>query len=135
MLGTAVDITTMDFSIFDAFPNAIISGVWQIGTCQHGTIVGNEFTKVADIDVIIDEGNNSDINATPESLTADLLVYVYPNQLPTVNTNALVSEYMLYDSQNDHYYAITDAGVGKNQHTGRIEHLELKLTQTEVVNE
>lgn len=124
----------MDYSIFDAFPNAIISGVWQIGTCQHGTIVGNQFTKVGDLDVIIDEGSNSNINATVETLNSDTLIYVWPQQLPTLNTNTLVADYMVYDSENDHYYMITDAGIGKNQHTGNIEHVELKLTQTEVAD-
>jgi hypothetical protein len=124
----------MDISIFDAFPKAIISGIWQIGTCQHGTLIGNQFEKVADIDVIIDDGSSSDINTTPEALTSDLLVYVCPEQMPTTRTNVLVSDYMLYDSEEDNYYMIVDAGVGKNQHTGNIEHLELELVQTEVVD-
>ena len=93
----------MDISIFDAFPNAIISGVWEIGTCQHGTLVGNTFTKIADLNVIVDEGSNS-------------------------------STYMLHNNQNDGYYEIVDAGIGKNQHTGNIEHLELKVVRTEVTN-
>lgn len=134
MLGTVVDITTMDTSIFDAFPNAIISGVWSIGTCQHGTLVGNQYTKVADIDVVIDEGSSSNINTAPETLDSDLLVYVMPEQMPTLRTNKLVSDYMLYDSSEDDYYMIVDAGVGKNQHTGVIEHLELKLVQTEIAD-
>lgn len=134
MLDTAADIITMDTSIFDAFPKAIISGVWQIGTCQHGTILGNQFEKAADIDVIIDDGSSSEINTTPEALTSDLLVYVCPEQLPTTRTNMLVSDYMLYDSEEDCYYMIVDAGVGKNQHTGKIEHIELELVQTEVVD-
>ena len=46
MLGTGVIIITMDTSIFEAFPNAIISGVWEIGTCQHGTLVGNQYNKI-----------------------------------------------------------------------------------------
>ena len=124
----------MDISIFDVFSNAIISGVWQIGTCQHGTLVGNVFTKEADLDVVIDEGNASVVNTTPEQLKSDLLVYVKPEQMPTIRTNKLVSSYMLYDSENDDYYEIIDAGVGKNQHTGNIEHLELKVVQTEVAD-
>ena len=124
----------MDLSVFKAFSNAIIYGEWQIGTCQHGSVVGNVFNKVADLDVILDEGNSSSVNTTPESLRSDLLVYVKPEQLPTIRTNKLVSSYMLYDSANDDYYMIVDAGVGKNQHTGEIEHLELKVVQTEVVD-
>lgn len=124
----------MDISIFDVFSNAIISGVWQIGTCQHGTLVGNVFTKEADLDVVIDEGNATVVDTTPEELKSDLLVYVKPEQMPTIRTNKLVSSYMLYDSENDDYYEIIDAGVGKNQHTGNIEHLELKVVQTEVAD-
>lgn len=124
----------MDFSIFDAFPNAIISGVWSIGECHHGTLIGNQYQKIADIDVVIDEGSNSAINVTPESLNSDLLVYVPPEQMPTIRTNQLVSDYMLYDSSADDYYMIVDAGIGKNQHTGAIEHIELKLVQTEIAN-
>lgn len=133
----------MDTSIFKAFPNAIISGVWQIGTCKHGTVVGNQFTLLDNIDVIIDEGYNSKISVTPESLGSDLLIYVKPCQMPKeINklymasqiVTALVANYMLHDTATDTYYLITDAGVGKNQHTGKIEHIELKVVATEVVN-
>lgn len=124
----------MDFSIFNAFPKAIISGVWQIGTCQHGTLIGNVFEKTADIDVVIDEGNNSSVDTDIETIKSDILIYCRPEQMPTLNTNTLVSGYMLYDSSEDNYYMIIDAGVGKNQHTGVIEHIELKVVQTEVTD-
>ena len=133
----------MDISIFDAFPHAIISGIWQLGTCQHGTIVGNQFQKVADIDVIIDEGYNSSIDTTPENLGSNLLIYVKPCQFPKEINELfmtsqvvvqLVANYMLYNSAEDSYYMIVDAGIGKNQHTGNIEHIELKVVQTEVAN-
>lgn len=133
----------MDISIFDAFPNAIISGVWQIGTCKHGTVVGNQFNSLNSVDVIIDEGYNSNISTTPETIGSDMLVYVKPCQMPKevdrlMMTNqvvvALVTNYMLYNSANDTYYMIVDAGVGKNQHTGNIEHLELKLRETEIAD-
>lgn len=132
----------MDTSIFKAFPEAIISGVWQIGTCQHGTVVGNQFTSLGTIDVIIDEGYNSSINNTPEAIGSDLLIYVKPCQMPKAINDLmlqsqvvvqLVTNYMLYNSAEGLYYMITDAGVGKNQHTGKIEHIELKVTPTEIV--
>ena len=125
----------MDFSIFNAFPKAIISGVWQIGTCQHGTLIGNVFEKTADIDVVIDEGNNSSVDTDIETIKSDMLIYCKPEQMPTTNTNTLVAGYMLYDSSEDNYYMIIDAGIGKNQHTGVIEHIELKVVQTEVTDE
>ena len=124
----------MDISIFDAFPNAIISGVWEIGTCQHGTLVGNTFTKIADLNVIVDEGSNSSVNNTIEALNSDFLIYAMPCQVLNIDTNQLVSTYMLHNNQNDGYYEIVDAGVGKNQHIGNIEHLELKVVRTEVTN-
>lgn len=124
----------MDISVFEVFRNAIITGEWEIGTCQHGSVVGNVFEKVADLDVILDEGSNSNVNATPETLNSDLLVYVKPEQLPTTRTRKLVSGYMLHNSVDDDYFEIIDAGIGKNQHTGQIEHLELKVVQTEVAD-
>lgn len=124
----------MDLSIFEAFPNAIISGVWQIGTCQHGTVVGNQFKKINDIDVVVDEGFNSSINSTPETLRSDMLIYAFPCQMPVLNANALVSGYMLYNSEDNTYFEIVDAGIGKNQHTGLVEHVELKVVQTEVAD-
>lgn len=122
----------MDISIFDAFPSAIVSGVWQLGSFQHGSLVGNVWNKVGDLDVIIDEGSSSSVNNTPEILNSDLLVYVKPEQLPTLRTNTLVAGYMLYNADEGCYYEIIDAGIGKNQHTGNIEHVELKVVQTEV---
>lgn len=125
----------MDLSIFDAFANAIIYGVWQIGTSKRGTVIGSQFTKVADLDVVIDEGASAEITTRPEELTSDMLVYVKPEQMPTIRANQLVSGYMLYDSENDDYYEIIAVGIGKNQHTGIVEHLELQVVQTEVTNE
>lgn len=133
--GIAVDYTIMDLSIFEAFSFAIISGVWQIGTYTRGGVVGNVFTKTNDLDVIIDEENASTITSNPENLTTGMLIYVKPEQMPTLNTNELVSDYMLYDSENDDYYAITFASVGKNQHKGTIEHIELTVVQTEALGE
>lgn len=133
----------MDTSIFKAFPNAIISGVWVIGTCQHGTVVGNTFNPINGLDVIIDEGFSSNVTTTPESLQSDMLIYAKPCQMPKeVNqlmttsqiVTALVTNYMLYNTADDCYYMIVDAGIGKNQHTGRIEHIELKVLPTEVTN-
>lgn len=134
-IGIAVDYMTMDLSIFEAFSFAIISGVWQIGTYTRGGVVGNVFTKTNDLDVIIDEENASTITTNPENLTNGMLIYAKPEQMPTLNTNELVSDYMLYDSENDDYYAITFAGVGKNQHKSIIEHIELTVVQTEALGE
>ena len=124
----------MDISIFEAFPNAIVSGVWEIGQCKHGTIIGNQFVPYRPIDIVVDEGFSSNISSTPEAIFSDMLIYCYPNQMPSLSANALVSEYMIHNVIDDTYFMITDAGIGKNQHTGNLEHVELRLVQTEVVN-
>lgn len=125
----------MDTSIFRAFPNAIVSGVWEIGQCQHGTLVGNQYLGISLIDVIVDEGFSSSVSTIPETLRSDMLVYAKPCQMPSLNANTLVSAYMLHNIVDDTYFEIVDAGIGKNQHTGNIEHVELLLVQTEVTNE
>lgn len=123
--------------VFDAFPGAVVTGRFSIGSYQRGTVEGNQFTKEADLDVIIDEGDVSVIDSAPnaEPLTADLLLYVRPEQLPTTNPRALVSGFLIYDAEYDDYFAIINAGIGKNQETGGFEHIELLLRQTDVVEE
>lgn len=124
--------------VFEAFPNAIVSGIWQIAAYQRGGVIGSVFDSenAVELDVIEDEASSTDIAFAPNSepLDADYLLYVRPAQLPTTNVNTLVSGYLLYKSDEDEYYAIVDAGRGKNQETGELEHLELMVKQTEVVN-
>lgn len=122
--------------VFEAFPAAVVSGVWQIAAYQRGGILGAVWDgeNATDLDVIVDEGDNSDINSAPntEPLDADLLLYVKPGQLPTTNPRALAAGYLLFDSENEDYFAIIDTSLGKNQETGELEHIELLLRQTEV---
>lgn len=119
--------------VFKAFPGAVVSGVYSIGEYQRGTLEGNRFVKDADLDVIIDEGDTGDIGMVPnaEVLDADLLLYVKPEQLPTTNPRRLTAGYMIHDSCEGDYFAIVNASIGKNQHTGKIEHVELLLRQIE----
>lgn len=120
--------------VFKAFPAAVVSGVYSIGSYQRGTLEGNQFTKEADLDVIIDEGDSGDIGMAPnaETLDADLLLYAKPEQLPTTNPRALTAGYIVYDANEDDYFTIINAGIGKNQQTGVVEHIELLLRQIEV---
>lgn len=122
--------------VFEAFPSAIVSNVWQISPYQRGSIVGTvwDSEKATGLDVVIDEGDSGAINTAPnaEPLESDTLMYVIPSQLPTTNIRALIAGYLLYNSEDEEYYSIVDAGVGKNQETGKIEHIELKIRQTEV---
>ena len=123
--------------VFESFPNAIVSDVWQIAQYQEGSLVGSvwDADEAVSLDVIIDEGDASNLNygSNAEALDADLLLYVRPEQLPTTNPRELTSGYMLYDSENGDYFAIIRASNGKNQETGKIEHLELLLRQTDAI--
>lgn len=116
-------------TVFDAFPNAIEQG-WQIAQVTYSSITGNTVTNGTDIDVIIDEGSSSDANQAPNAagLFADTLVYTKPDQMPTTDTSALVAGYVLIDP-NERTWEIIDAGQGKNQENGQIEHIELKIRQ------
>lgn len=117
-------------TVFDAFPNAIVQ--LKIAQIAYSSITGNDIDleNAETIDAIIDEGSSSDANQAPNAagLYADTLVYTRPEQLPTTDTSALVSDYAIIDSQ-DRTWEIIDAGVGKNQDSGQIEHIELKIRQ------
>ena len=118
-------------TVFDAFPFAIEQG-WQIAQMAYSTVLGNDVDgdTAINIDVIVDEGSNTDPNPSPsaQSIRSDTLLYVRPNQLPTLDTATLTADYSMLDP-NGKVYAIIDAGIGKNQETGVIEHVELKIRQ------
>lgn len=120
--------------VFSAFPNAVVSDRFELGTYQRGTMLGVQFTDAGGIDAIIDESDTVAIDNAPdaEALEADLLLYVKPDQLPTTNPRELTAGYLVYDALYDDYFAIIDASAGKNQQTGTIEHVELLLKQTKV---
>lgn len=120
--------------VFRAFPKAVNTTDWEIGRGKIGAVAGNSYEKLCDIDVIVDEGYNTSISDNTMPLGSDLLVYCRPEQLPTKRVRKLISDYILHDRAEGDYFAITDAGVGKNQHTGEVEHIELKLTAIEVYN-
>lgn len=117
-------------TVFDAFPNAIVQ--LKIAQVAYSSITGNniDLENAETIDAIIDEGSSSDANQAPNAagLYADTLIYTRPEQLPTTDTSTLVSDYAIID-ENDRTWEIIDAGVGKNQDNGQIEHIELKIRQ------
>ena len=121
-------------TVFQAFPNAIEHEIWQIGSMAYSTITGNDLDEnsLAYIDAIVDEGNSSEPNASPSAANAysDTLLYIRPEQSPTLDTAELVASYVVKNTTTDKLYAIIDAGIGKNQDSGAIEHIELKLRQT-----
>lgn len=118
-----------NMTVFDAFPNAIET--WKLAEMQYSTITGNQTVgEWQDIDMIIDEGSSSEPNQSSNwaDASSDLLVYCRPNQMPTLDTAELVASYAI-KSEYGKIYAIIDAGIGKNQEIGVIEHVELKLRQ------
>lgn len=124
-------------TVFDAFPNAIESD-WQIVPMAYSTIAGNalDMTNASNIDIIIDEGSTSDANQSPNSaeLRSDTLIYVKPSQLTTIDTSALVAGYAIRNKTNGKVFEIVDAGLGKNQETGIVEHVEMKIRQTSEIS-
>lgn len=120
--------------VFNAFPGAVVVGRFFIGENQRGTLEGNQYVTIGPIDAIVDEGDMGEIAKSPnaEELIADMLLYVKPYQVPTENPRELTAGYMIYDSLYDDYFAIIDASIGKNQEAGIVEHIELKLRQTDV---
>lgn len=135
-VGIAVGMTDIIMDVFKAFPSAVVTGRYSIGSYQRGTVEGNQFIKDADLDVIVDEADVGDIGMAPnaETIDADLLLYVKPEQLPTTNPRALTAGYLIYDAEYNDYFAVINAGLGKNQQNGKLEHVELLLRQTEVIN-
>lgn len=121
-------------TVFDAFPNAFEA--WKIGTIEFGTITGNRLGEKTTIHVIVDRGDSARQTNSPNAavIESDTLLYCRPEELPTTDPSELVGDYAVQDAQN-RTYAIEDAGVGKNQHTGAIEHVELKLKPLGVIED
>lgn len=122
-------------NVFNAFPNAIISNVWQIGTVRKSTETGDIYTPVGYVDIIIDEVASGEQNRSidADGITVSTLIYVRPEQMPGLNIARFISSYFFYDSANDQYYEIKNVGVGKNQQTGAIEHIEFELLPVEAI--
>lgn len=112
--------------VFEAFPNALIT--CYIAPVSYGTIEGNTLGEKQEIHAILDEGSNADTTNSPSNanLMSDTLIYCKPYELPTTDASTLVGDYVIIDA-GGRTYAIEDAGIGRNQLTGRTEHVELKL--------
>ena len=129
----AIIVAGSSITVFQAFPNAIEK--WQIVPMAYSTITGNALDEqnAQDIGIIVDEGNSSDANPAPnaQDATSDTLIYAKPSEMPTIDTSELVASYAI-EAPNGKVFEIVDAGLGKNQDNGVIEHIELKLRQTGV---
>lgn len=123
--------------IFTSFPNAVVYRTWQIGQKVRSTEVGTSFENLGYISCIVDEVSSGGQENAPSAdfINSNTLLYVRPNELPTVDSAALIANYLIFNAETNKYYTISEVGVGKNQETGEIEHLELILLPTEVINE
>lgn len=122
----------IDPTVFNVFPDAIRWG-WKIGRIQRATEHGDVLVEQSEIDVIVSDSANSNTGSqNAEMLDNDCLIYCKPEQLPTKKCGLLIANYVVIDDEGL-AYNITSAGEGFNQHTGVLEHIELKLKLTEVV--
>lgn len=126
-----------EFSVFEAFPNAILYGVWQLGKLMRSTEVGKRFEAVSgQFEVIVDEVSEARMNTSPsaEAILEDTLLYARPEQMPTLNSSLLCTDYLWQNTETGTIYEITEAGIGKNQESGVVEHIEFKLRPAGVLN-
>lgn len=122
--------------VFKAFPNAVVSDVWQIGRLERNTEEGVRFISLGAKDVIVDEAAGGSYEASPQAaaLETGTLLYAKAEQMPTMNPAALISDYLWENTEEGQIYAIIEAGIGKNQDTGVIEHVEFRISPKEVID-
>lgn len=122
--------------VFSAFPNAIVSEVWMLGTVERDTETGTTLSDLNFLDVIVDEVESAEFNTSPnaEFRESDTLIYAQPDQLPTTDLGTLQASYLWLNADTGAVYEIREAAIGKNQETGAVEHLEFILRETEVVD-
>ena len=122
--------------VFSAFPKAIITDDWSLGKITISTDVGKIYKDLGYMSVIVDEGAEGNEN-TPnaDSLYTDTLIYAKPSELPTMNMAELVASYFWYQHSAKQYYRIIEAGVGKNQDEGAVEHIEFRVRPSDIALE
>ena len=122
--------------VFSAFPNAITSCTWQLCELQRGTEIGNVVKPIDFCDVIVDEENTAYTEQSPsaDGFATNTLLYVRPEQLPTLNINELLASYCWQNADYGQYYAIENVGLGKNQDNGVLEHVEFIVRPMDGLN-
>jgi len=123
--------------IFTSFPNAIVTDVWELGTVSRSTEVGKSYEKLGYIDCIVDEEVTGGQNNSPSAdyITSQTMLFVKPEALAQYNIGQMVANFMIKNTETDQLYEITGVGVGQNQETGVVEHLELLIQPTEAIEE
>lgn len=122
--------------VFEVFPEAIISNVWEIGEVKRATTVGKVFQNAVVCDVIVDEGTYVATDRSPsyDYEESNTLLYAKVEDLPTTVSAELTNGYLWHNRETDLYYEIREASLGKNQDNDSLEHIEFLLRPTEVVN-
>ena len=120
--------------IFTALPSAIVTDVWELGELKRNTDIGKQFLTLGTKPVIVDEVETSTQDQSPNAdyISSDTLLYVHPDDIPTVSTAALMADYLWHNTITDQYYEIFEVGIGKNQEIGVVEHIEFRLKPTGV---
>lgn len=123
--------------VFEAFPEAIIGGEWQLGEVKRATVRGKKFSNPTTLEVIVDEGTYAVTDRSPsaEYESSDTLIYVRASDLPTLDTAKLAANYLWYNLKTNGYFDIREANLGKNQDTGVVEHVEFLIRPTEALDE
>lgn len=121
-------------NVFEAFPEAIITGIWEIGKVSRATVVGKVFEGPTICEVIVDEGTYVATDRSPsfEYEESNTLLYAKIAELPTTVSAELTNGYLWHNRETDLYYEIKEASLGKNQDQGKPEHMEFLLRPTEV---
>lgn len=123
-------------TVFEAFPNGLEA--WKIAKMAYSTMTGNRYAaEITTINAIADEAQGEETPTSagrPQEIRADTLIYCQPAELPTTSIPTLLTNYCVFDPDG-RIYRITDAGRGKNQETGELEHIEIKLVQIEGTEE
>lgn len=123
-------------NVFEAFPQAVISGIWEIGSLERATTIGKVFSQPTICEVIVDEGSYVAVDRTPsyDYEESNILLYAKTEELPTTVSAELTNGYLWHNRETGIYYEIREASLGKNQEDAEIEHMEFLLRPTEVVN-
>lgn len=121
-------------SVFKAFPKAIVSDDWELGEIVENTEVGKIFVSKGMKSVIVDEADYGSLDNAPsaDGVTSDTLIYAMPSEMPGLNIARYIARYYWHQKSSDQYYEITEVGVGKNQSSGVIEHIEFRVKPTEI---
>lgn len=124
-------------AVFDVFPNAIVKDDWKLGQLIENTDVGKTYNDFGFKDVIVDEEASGELDVAPtaEGIETGTLLYARPEQMPSLNIAELIASFYWYQKSAGQFYRIIRVGIGKNQETGTIEHIEFDIKPTEFAGE